>query len=201
MGLHAGCNEIEHRERLLNARERELIEEHLVNEIASHLQELIHDAEVQVNDMNEELRQRPTSTGMRLRFRWTPRPDGPAGLAEARARLMRQVHDAWSADDRGAVSAFLKAQIDAVRAANVNRTWLEHLTEALDYRHWHRFTIERMQVGQPVYLTARQLLRDPPLFPSLRGRRVYVCENPTVVAEAANVLGFASAPVVCASGH
>ena len=140
-------DEIEHRERLLNARERELIEEHLVNEIASHLQELIHDAEVQVNDMNEELRQRPTSTGMRLRFRWTPRPDGPAGLAEARARLMRQVHDAWSADDRGAVSAFLKAQIDAVRAANVNRTWLEHLTEALDYRHWHRFTIERMQDG------------------------------------------------------
>jgi uncharacterized protein (TIGR02679 family) len=57
------------------------------------------------------------------------------------------------------------------------------------------------EVGQPVYLTARQLLRDPPLFPSLRGRRVYVCENPTVVAEAANVLGSASAPLVCASGH
>ena len=57
------------------------------------------------------------------------------------------------------------------------------------------------EVGQPVYLTARQLLRDPPLFPSLRGRRVYVCENPTVVAEAANVLGSASAPIVCASGH
>src|SRR5438270_3959092 len=57
------------------------------------------------------------------------------------------------------------------------------------------------EVGQPVYLTARQLLRDPPSFQSLRGRRVYVCENPTVVAEAANVVGSASAPLVCANGH
>jgi hypothetical protein len=140
-------DEIEHRERLLNARERELLEEHLVNEVASHLQELIHDAEVQVHEMNQELLQRPTSTGMRLRFNWTPRADGPAGLPEARARLMRQVHDAWSVDDRASVSAFLKAQIDAVRTANENGTWLDHLTEALDYRRWHRFSIERRQDG------------------------------------------------------
>jgi uncharacterized protein (TIGR02680 family) len=141
-------DEIDHRERLLSARERELLEEHLVNEIASHLQELIHEAEVQVQEMNAELRQRPTSTGMRLRFRWTPRSDGPTGLAEARTRLMRQVHDAWSLEDREAVSAFLKAQIDVVRTANETGTWLEHLTEAFDYRRWHRFTIERMQDGQ-----------------------------------------------------
>ncbi len=140
-------DEIEHRERLLSARERELLEEHLVNEIASHLQELIHDAEVQVHHMNQELSQRPTSTGMHLRFRWMPRADGPAGLPEARARLMRQVQDAWSVDDRAAVSAFLKAQIDAVRAANENGTWLDHLTEALDYRRWHCFSIERRQDG------------------------------------------------------
>ena len=35
--------------------------------------------------MNEELAERPTSTGMRLRFRWEPLADGPPGLAEARA--------------------------------------------------------------------------------------------------------------------
>jgi hypothetical protein len=45
------------------------------------------------------------------------------------------------------VSAFLKAQIDVVRTANESGTWLEHLTEAFDYRRWHRFTIERMQDG------------------------------------------------------
>jgi uncharacterized protein (TIGR02679 family) len=54
--------------------------------------------------------------------------------------------------------------------------------------------------GQPVHLSARQLLRDPPALP-VRGRLVFVCENPTVVAEAANRLGAASAPLVCTGGH
>lgn len=55
--------------------------------------------------------------------------------------------------------------------------------------------------GQPVHLTARQLLRDPPGLSALRGRSVFVCENPSVVAEAANRLGSASAPLVCANAH
>jgi uncharacterized protein (TIGR02679 family) len=57
------------------------------------------------------------------------------------------------------------------------------------------------QVGQPVHLTARQLLRHPPALQALRGREVFVCENPTVVAEAANELGPRCAPLVCCSGH
>jgi uncharacterized protein (TIGR02680 family) len=140
--------EIDHRERVLSAKERELLEEHLVNEVASHLQELIADAEDQVRQMNDELEERPTSTGMRLRFRWEPLPDGPPGLGEARRRLLRQASDAWSAEDRAAVSAFLQERIAAERAGNESGTWLEHLTAALDYRAWHRFTIERWQDGR-----------------------------------------------------
>src|SRR5262249_37871842 len=56
------------------------------------------------------------------------------------------------------------------------------------------------EVGQPNHLTIRQLLRDPPEL-CAHGRRVFVCENPTVVAEAANRLGARAAPLVCASGH
>jgi uncharacterized protein (TIGR02680 family) len=142
------AEEVGHRERVLSAKERELLEEHLVNEVASHLQELIADAEDQVGQMNAELEERPTSTGMRLRFRWEPLPDGPPGLAEARRRLLRQASDAWSAEDRAAVSAFLQDQIAAERARDDSGTWLEHLTAALDYRAWHRFTIERWQDGR-----------------------------------------------------
>jgi uncharacterized protein (TIGR02679 family) len=54
--------------------------------------------------------------------------------------------------------------------------------------------------GQPVHLTARQLLRDPPEL-AMNRRRVFVCENPTVVAEAANRLGAGAAPLVCTAGH
>lgn len=57
------------------------------------------------------------------------------------------------------------------------------------------------EVGQPVHLTARQLVRQPPRLGVLRGRRVHLCENPSVVAEAANRLGAGCAPLVCTSTH
>jgi uncharacterized protein (TIGR02679 family) len=56
------------------------------------------------------------------------------------------------------------------------------------------------EAGQPVHLTVRQILRHPPEL-RLHGRPVFVCENPAVVAEAANRLGPLAAPLVCASGH
>ncbi|MGQ0632741.1 MAG: TIGR02680 family protein [Sporichthyaceae bacterium] len=140
--------EVDYRERMLSARERELLSEHLVNDVAGHLQELITEAESQVSAMNAELDERPTSTGMKLRLRWEPRPDGPDGLPQARARLLRQSADLWSPDDRAAVSEFLAAQIERERTAGAEGTWHEHLARALDYRAWHRFVIERRQDGK-----------------------------------------------------
>lgn len=54
------------------------------------------------------------------------------------------------------------------------------------------------ETGQPVVLTLRQLVRDPP---ALSVRRVFVCENPVVVSTAADQLGTHCAPVVCTSGQ
>lgn len=56
------------------------------------------------------------------------------------------------------------------------------------------------QAGQPVHLSLRQLVRDPPAL-ALRGRDVFVCENPTVVAAAADALGRGCAPLVCVNGN
>jgi uncharacterized protein (TIGR02680 family) len=162
--------EVEDRERLLSEHEREILENHLVNEVASSLQELISAAEAQVLVMNDELADRPTSTGMRLRMLWQAAPDGPQGLATARERLLRQHADAWSEDERAAVGSFLQAQIQAVRARDDGGTWLEHLTQALDYRAWHRFTIQRHQAGQwrsatgPASGGERVLAASVPLF-------------------------------------
>jgi uncharacterized protein (TIGR02680 family) len=141
-------DEISYRERMLTAKERELIEEHLVSHVASHLQELISDAEAQVEQMNAELAERPTSTGMRLRLGWEPAPDAPAGLPEARRRLLRQDAELWSPDDRAAVGEFLHRQIEAQRATSEDATWQEQLRLALDYRSWHRFVIERFSDGR-----------------------------------------------------
>jgi len=142
------AQEVADRQRILAAREREILENHLVSEVASHLQELISDAEAQVASMNSELAERPTSTGMRLRFVWEPADDAPAGLSEARRRLLRQVSDVWSPEDREAIGAFLQTQIAAVRARDESVTWLELLTTAFDYRGWHTFRVQRWQDGR-----------------------------------------------------
>lgn len=54
--------------------------------------------------------------------------------------------------------------------------------------------------GEPIYLTLRQLLRDPPVWAPCE-TPVSICENPAVVAEAANALGLDCAPLVCTRGQ
>jgi uncharacterized protein (TIGR02680 family) len=148
------ADEVLHRQSLLDAREREVLENHLVGEVATQLHELIRSGESMVAAMNAELATRPTSTGMRLRFSWQPRPDGPEALADARKRLLAADH-VWSPTDRQALGAFLQARIREVRDADNAGTWPEHLTAALDYRRWHLFAVEREQDGRWVRLTRR----------------------------------------------
>ncbi len=168
--VSALTEEVADRRRLLDEREREILENHLVNEVASSLQELISDAEHHVAATNTELAERPTSTGMQLRLRWRVVEDGPQGLPEARERLLRQAADAWSEEDRTAVGAFLQEQIHEVRSRDAAGTWIEQLTEALDYRAWHRFAIERHQGGRwrtatgPASGGERVLTASVPLF-------------------------------------
>lgn len=53
--------------------------------------------------------------------------------------------------------------------------------------------------GEPAYVSLRQLVRTPPTW-QVAGRRIYVCENPNVVAMVADRLGATSAPLVCTDG-
>ena len=136
--------EVTTRQLLLDAREREILENHLIGEVSAHLHERLRAAEALVREMNEELRTRRTSTGMTLRFVWEPLDDGPPGLLEARTRLLR-TGATWSPAERQALGAFLQEQIRAVRTANDTGTWQEHLALAFDYRTWHQFCVERQQ--------------------------------------------------------
>ena len=161
--------EAEQRAMLLSAREREILENHLLNEVAGTMHELITAAEAEVQGMNDELESRPTSTGMRLRLTWRQARDAPDGLDRIRNKL-RQTIDAWSADDRVAVGAFLQQRIAAEHVGNPSAGWTEALTAALDYRKWHEFVIQRLQDGQwrpatgPASGGERALAASVPLF-------------------------------------
>ncbi|WTW98461.1 TIGR02680 family protein [Streptomycetaceae bacterium NBC_01309] len=173
--IRALGTEVAERQRMLSAREREVLETHLITEVAGTLHELVAAAEGSVEHMNDELRHRPTSTGMLLRLRWRPAKDAPPELARARERL-RQTADAWTEDDRAAVGAFLQTQIERARAADPAATWTEHLTTALDYRTWHEFAVERHQHGQWVSATG----------PASGGERVLAASVPLFAAASAH---------------
>ena len=163
------AEEAEQRSRLLSAREREILENHLLNEVAGTLHELIRAAETEVSQMNHELESRPTSTGMRLRLVWQQTKDAPDGLAQVRHKL-RQTMDAWSAADRSLVGGFLQQRIASEHTGNPAAGWAEALTAALDYRRWHEFAIQRLQDGHwrpatgPASGGERALVASVPLF-------------------------------------
>jgi uncharacterized protein (TIGR02679 family) len=54
--------------------------------------------------------------------------------------------------------------------------------------------------AEPVWLTLRQLLREPPVF-SCTDQTIFICENPGVIFEAAEELGPACPPLVCGNGQ
>lgn len=56
------------------------------------------------------------------------------------------------------------------------------------------------QHGQPLWLTLRQLVRDSIQW-QVASQTIYICENPAVVAEAADQLGTDCAPLVCTYGQ
>jgi uncharacterized protein (TIGR02679 family) len=53
--------------------------------------------------------------------------------------------------------------------------------------------------GEPAYLSLRSLLRSPPYW-DVAGRKVFVCENPNLLAIAADRWGRDCAPLVCTDG-
>lgn len=144
--LHAAFGaELEERERLLQAKEREIIENHLLAEAAVELQKLIRAAETWRASANEELSTRPTSSGVRFRFQWEP--DTATRFHEVRPVLLRR-GELWTLAERTALAAFLQGRIAAEQDADESGSWRDHLARALDYRRWHRFIVERQQEGQ-----------------------------------------------------
>jgi hypothetical protein len=146
------ADEMRNRQEMFTVKEREVIENHLIGEVATELQSLIRAGEDWVRVVNEELDQRPASSGIKLRFVWEVDPAAADGLDAARRQLLKMTA-AWSPAERDSIGRFLQSRINAERAADETAPWQEHLRRALDYRGWHRFGILRFQDGQWKKLT------------------------------------------------
>jgi uncharacterized protein (TIGR02680 family) len=180
------ADDIHQRSELLTAKESEVLENYLQAEIAAEVQRLLRAAETQVQAINRELHKRPTSTGVRYRLQWQPLSEdegAPVGLEAARRHLLNTSADLWSAEDRRVVGTMLQQRISAEREradadpgrpmGDAGGSVVDQLARALDYRHWHRFRVERLQDGQwrklsgPASSGERALGLTVPLFAAI----------------------------------
>lgn len=147
-------DEVRSRDALITQAERELFEKRLIGDIAQSLHKNIQTAHKLCGSMNEQVESRPMSTGMRLRFRWHPKPDESDQLRSACKALFKQPA-AMSDDEQASLGEFLQNRIAEARQRDDAGTWQQHLAEALDYRTWFAFDIQREADGAWERLTKR----------------------------------------------
>lgn len=151
--------EIADREHILTAEERRVFSDALVEEIADHLRQRMHDVRGRVEQMNAVLRRSPTAAGKVVELEWQPLEDDRGTQRAALALLRRDVHHI-SADSRRELVAFFRQRIEAARREHAvgaeTRPMADTLMSAFDYRHWFAFGLhERSDAGR-VRLTKRR---------------------------------------------
>jgi uncharacterized protein (TIGR02679 family) len=110
-------------------------------------------------------------------------------LALSAARTLADLPDGSSREVWAAVGV-LRDELSST-ALTLGLPGDPHTTTGRALAAWH-------SAGQPVVLTLRQLVRDPP---RLTSQLVSVCENPVVVSAAADGLGPHCTPLICTNGQ
>ena len=88
-------------------------------------------------------RSAPQAGGVAVRLRWDVDPDQPDAVKAARALLLRDPADLDRRRDAPSLQEFVRTRVDQARAElEANAPWEARLRETLDYRAWHRFTLQ-----------------------------------------------------------
>ncbi|MEA2369786.1 MAG: hypothetical protein QOH12_180 [Solirubrobacteraceae bacterium] len=155
-GLEA---EIADREQILTAEERRVFNDALVEEIADHLRQRIHEVRGRVDQMNRVLGRSPTAAGRIVELDWQPL-DGDEGTQRTALALVRRDVRRVQGEAREELVAFFRGQIERARrdhqAGQAPRPMGDMLMDAFDYRGWFAFGLyERGEAGR-VRLTKRR---------------------------------------------
>ncbi|TWP38552.1 TIGR02680 family protein [Leekyejoonella antrihumi] len=178
---------VEHDRELLTAREREQFERHVLGELGDAIRRCRVEADELVAAMNELLAGVTTSQGIRVRLDWRLRDDVPPEVREAIDLLVQPV-GALLPEERAALRDCLHRLIEASRAEHPERSYGEHLAEALDYRGWFAF---RIRYTRPESNGAwLDLHRRSPLS---QGEQKVLCYLPLFAAAAAHFTSLAGA--------
>lgn len=146
--------QVSRRREMLSVEERDIIEQHLMSEVGSHLGERIHAAWTHVHRMNEQLAQHPTRSGVLLKLAWEVHPDAGTDADEALKLLRREV-GLLTAPERELLGNFLAGRVRAAREEGDGVDSVQNMADALDYRRWHQFTVMKRSDGKWERFTSR----------------------------------------------
>ncbi len=124
-------------EELLDERDREIFERHLLTRVSETLRDLLNNAHELVVDINACLRGTPTASGLRVRLRW--QLDQGSTAQQDAMDLLRKSPELLGPDDRERLRRFFAGAIAEERAANPGAGYEAVLTRVFDYRTWHSF--------------------------------------------------------------
>ncbi len=127
----------------LAADEERLFEQTLAGSVRHALADRIRLANQLVDGINRQLGAvRSAAGGVQVRLRWEVDSEQPQAVKAARSLLLRDPAG-LSDDERSSLQAFVRARVDQARAElEANAPWEARLRETLDYRAWHRFTLQ-----------------------------------------------------------
>jgi len=125
------------------------------------------------------------------------------GQGQPRARLAAErLGNAHALDDGQPVATLVLGvlrQADAALAGSSPRSLWASAGISVNELARPALALNLGPPGEPTYWSLRQLLRQNIRWP-VAGRAVFVCENPNLVAIAADALGADCAPLVCTDG-
>ncbi len=127
----------------LTEEERRLFDETLTGSLRTAVADRIRQANGLIDEINRVLASvRTDAAGVAVRLRWDVDPDQPHASRSVRALLLKDAA-AYTDSERDALYEFFRGRLDQVRAELEGSSgWEERLREVLDYRRWHRFSLE-----------------------------------------------------------
>ncbi|HLH46179.1 MAG TPA: TIGR02680 family protein, partial [Acidimicrobiales bacterium] len=174
--------------------EERLFEQTLAGSVRRALADRIRQANALVDAINVQLDAvRTAAAGVRVRLQWAVDPDQLDAVKAARALLLRDPAD-LAEGERASLQDFVRARVDQARAElEGNAPWEARLRETLDYRAWHRFTLQIAHRDWEGYqpATPRRLQRLS------TGERSMALHLPMIASVAAHYAGDDGRPSGC----
>ena len=131
---------------LLAERERKVLEDELLAELAQQIHGRVIAARDLTRNMNSDTRSKPMSSGIAIGIRWT-QSDKITDRQRATSRLLER--DSPGPERLSELRGLLREMIREYRAGHSRATYREALGSVLDYRSWHVFELMAIQPGEP----------------------------------------------------